>query len=645
MLDFIQSQLLFYLAIILVFFVPGYSLLFAIFGKKWPFSKAEAFFISFGAGLISTTFIILLIGRLAIPITGFSVVISIILFALICGGIFFLRQHKKILSTEKMLVFPEFSKMQFIALILLLVLTFFIKTIYLKDAILPSTTDLGHHMYWAKTVTITEKIPVYAKNNIDMETDSITAPSPIADFIIGEHLIFSAVNFISKIDFISYFPVLILLLIHMMGILTLFFLTRLIFKEYPQANTIAIATLFFIGPLYALASPQTKFVSGGVIGNIIGNFFIPLTIYFFLRALTEKSSTMLAFALFISLGMVYTHHLSTFVFIFIFFFSALFFILFNFREIKIHLNSWLKICLKPAPIGIMLLGIFFVFFIYTPTYLNTKAIGTAVGTPSKSTRIGVTLTELSNATTGKIRMAFSLFGLIMLIASRKRKKYYNIFIIGWTVTMLMISIEPGLFYINIPSNRISDYIIFPFSILSGFSFVYLFESLKDSKNKKQLLKPSFVLIAFLLLFTFSSMNGLHQNSSTLNTNKNIMSVLETYHVSNFLAQKTTANDIILKDHNYIAADSWIKLYFMHGYAYPLSRGYFKRYDDTTKNREQCTNLMISVPNAVETKKCFTGTKTNFLIVNPKFDSAQFLKSKNFWQVYASNDIAVFYKNN
>ncbi len=645
MLDIIQSQLLFYSAIILVFFVPGYSLLFAVFGKKWPFSKLEAFFISFGSGLILTTFIILLLGRMTIPINGFSVVFSIILFTFICGIIFFFRQHKKILSNEKILVFPEFSKMQFIAIILLLFLTFFIKTIYLKDTILPSTTDLGHHMYWAKTVTITGKMPVYAKNGMDIKTCIITPPTPIADFIIGEHLIFSAVNLISKIDFISYFPALILLLIHMMGILTLFFLTRLIFKEYSQANTIAIATLFFIGPLYALASPQTKFVSGGVIGNTIGNFFIPLTIYFFLRALTEKSSTMLAFALFISLGMVYTHHLSTFVFIFIFFFSVLFFLLFNFKEIKNYLNDWLKIFLKPAPLAIVFLGLVFVFFIYMPTYLNTKAIGTAVGTPSKSTRIGVSLVELSNATTGKIRMAFSLFGLAILIASRKRRKYYNIFIIGWAIAVLMISIEPGLFYVNIPSNRISDYIIFPFSILSGFSFVYLFELLKNSKNKKQLLKPNFVLITFLLLFTFSGMNGLHQNASTLNTNKNITSVLETYHVSNFLAQKTTINDIILKDHNYIAADSWIKLYFMHGYTYPLSRGYFKRYDDTTKAREQCTNLMISVPNTAEAKKCFAGTKTDFLVVNPKFDSAQFLKSRDFWQIYATNDIAVFYKNN
>ena len=645
MLDFILSQFLFYFAIVLVLFVPGYALLYALFGKKWPMSSLEAFFISLGLSIVSVNFIMLFLGRINLPLTRWSLFFSLLFFALICGAIHLKRWKKNEAQIKlKELALPVFSRMQLVAVILLLLLTFFIKTVYLKDTILPTSTDLGHHMYWAKTISVTGEIPVYAKVNIDMESNKLTEPQPIADFIIGEHLIFSAINLISGIDYISYFPSLILFLIHLMAILAMFSLTRLFFKDYRNANTIAIATLFFIGPLYALASPQAKFVSGGVIGNVLGNFFIPLCIYFFLRALMEKSSLMLALGLFVSLGMAYTHHLSTFIFIFIFIFSGLFFLIFNFRELKKYFRDWQKILFKPAPLAMLAIGVIFVFLIYTPTYLNTKAIDTAVGAPSKATRAGLTFDELSSAT-GKIRMALGLFGLALLFLAKKYRSYASAFLLGWALSLAAISLWPNLLFVDIPSTRIANYIVFPFSLLSGFTFVYFFDLLKDSEAKKQYLNPTFVLTAFLLLFTFLAMNGLRENASTLSTNIDVRTTLETYHASTFLAQRTTTQDIVLKDHNYLPADSWMKLYFMRGYTYPLSRGYFKRYDDEAKMREQCTNLMISTPSDPIAKECFAKTQTNFLMLNPKFDSMQFVKLKNFWKIYSADDLVIFYKNN
>jgi hypothetical protein len=645
MLDFILSQFLFYFAIVLVLFVPGYALIYALFGKKWPISSLEAFFISFGLSIVSVNFIMLFLGKINLPLTRWSLFFSLLLLTLICGAIYLKRWKKNEASVKlKELALPVFSRVQLVAVILLLLLTFFIKTVYLKDTILPTSTDLGHHMYWAKTISVSGKIPVYAKVNIDMESNKLTEPQPIADFIIGEHLIFSAINLVSGIDYISYFPSLILFLVHLMAILAMFSLTRLFFKDYTDANTIAIATLFFIGPLYALASPQAKFVSGGVIGNVFGNFFIPLCLYFFLRALMEKSSLMLALGLFVSLGMAYTHHLSTFIFIFIFIFSGLFFLIFNFRELKKYFRDWQKILFKPAPLVILAIGVIFVFLIYTPTYLNTKAIDTAVGAPSKATRAGLTFDELSDAT-GKIRMALGLFGLALLFLAKKYKSYAGAFLLGWALSLVAISLWPNLLFVDIPSDRIANYIVFPFSLLSGFTFVYFFDLLKDSEAKKQYLNPTFVLTAFLLLFTFLAMNGLRENASTLNTDVNVRATLETYHASTFLAQKTTTQDIVLKDHNYLPADSWMKLYFMRGYTYPLSRGYFKRYDDVAKMREQCTNLMISTPSDPIAKDCFSKTQTNFLMLNPKFDSMQFVKLKNFWKIYSADDLVIFYKNN
>lgn len=643
MLEFIQSQFLFYISIALVLFAPGYSLLFAIFGKKWLFSSLDAFIVSFGLSIISIDFIMLVMGRLGAHINRWSLIFFIALFIIACGIVFLLRLNNR-KEIENNIHFPNFSKMQFIAIIALLFLTIFIKTAYLKNTILPTSTDLGHHMYWAKTISLTGEIPEYAKVNIDLKTDKLTAPEPIADFIVGEHLIFAAINLISGISFISYFPALILFLIHLMSLLTTFILARTLFREYPNTNTISILTLFFIGPLYALASPQVKFVSGGVIGNTIGNFFIPLSIYFFLRAFTEKSSTMLAFAFFTSLGLAYTHHLSMFVFIFTFAFFGLFFIILNFKKIKEHFQDWIKLLFKIAPLAILVLGTFFIILIYTPTYLNTKAIDTAVGAPSKATREGLTFNQLSDAS-GSIRMALGLFGIALLLYTKKRKNYTSTLLLGWSISLVAISLKPSLFYVNIPSERIANYIIAPISIIGGFAFVYFFDLLKNYKDKKQYLNPNFILATFLLLITFLIMNGLRENTATLNTDQDIKATLETYHASRFLAQKTTTRDIILKDHNYLAADSWMKLYFMRGYTYPLSRGYFKRYEDETKAREQCTNIMISTPNTPEAKKCFSETRTNFIMLNPKFDSMQFIKLKNFWKIYSAEGIAIFYKKN
>ncbi len=85
----------------------------------------------------------------------------------------------------------------------------------------------------------------------------------------------------------------------------------------------------------------------------------------------------------------------------------------------------------------------------------------------------------------------------------------------------------------------------------------------------------------------------------------------------------------------------MKLSFLQGYTYPLSRGYFKRYEDETKPREQCTLWMIAIPNTPKGIQCFDETHVNIIVVNPHFDSVQFKKSDAFSSIYQSNDIAVY----
>jgi hypothetical protein len=497
-------------------------------------------------------------------------------------------------------------------------------------------------MYWAKIITTNGNLPRYEKVNIGSDF-TIQKPEPIADFIIGEHLIFSVIALASGSDFISTFPSLILFLVHIMSILTLFILTLLFFRNIPYGESVALLVLFLIGPLYALASPQAKFVSGGVIGNTIGNLFIPLAIFFYIRAFTEKKASMLAWAFFVSFGLAYTHHLSTFVFIFIILFSLLIFAAINFKQLFREMHEWLKIFIRFAPLAVLISGIIFIIFVYTPTYLNSSAIDTAVGTPSKESRAGLTLHQLK-MTAGEARFVFAILGLAALFLLRKAEKYKQAFLFGWIGSLIAMSLFPNWLFIDIPSNRIASYVVFPASIFAAYLFVRFFVFLRNNHNyNKNFLGSTFILIIFVIFALFIATDGLRDNSKTLTNNTSIGKSLQAYAASEYLSSFVTSQDMILKDHVYLSGDTWIKLFFMQDYNYPLSHVNLKRYTDAP-NREQCTNLMISMPSSREAKNCFAGTKTNFIMINPSKDGAQFNRLKNFWQVYVSDDTGIFYRN-
>ncbi|KKP93319.1 MAG: hypothetical protein US25_C0039G0003 [Candidatus Moranbacteria bacterium GW2011_GWE1_36_7] len=642
MLDFISSQITFYLTLVLVLFVPGIFLIIATKTYK-NFSMLELFVLAFGSSIVIIDFMLILLGRFPFNITRFSIIASIAFFSLICWAfhLYWKKKTNSKLIIQEQIPEPKTSKRSTLLIILILFLTIFIKTIYFKDAIFPTSTDLGHHMYWAKSITITEKLPIYEKAEISIDS-VIEKPTPIADFIIGEHLIFAAIAIISGIDFFSTFPVLTLFAIHIMTILSVFVLSRSLFKNSEHSNTISIATLLFIGPLFAIASPQAKFISGGVIGNDIGNLFIPLIILLFFKALEEKKSSLLAFALFLSLGLAYTHHLSTFVFIFILLFTIIAYTALNFKKLPKEAYSWLKMCLSPSVLTVLIVGAIFVFVLYTPTYLNTSAIDTAVGAPSKSTRTGLTLTQLKS-TAGEARFAFAFIGVIALFFAKNLGKYNQAFLLGWMCSLVLMSLKPDLLFIDIPSNRIASYVVYPIAIIAAYLFVTILGKIRSETQDKNYLRPAFLLITFFLLMTFVVSNGFYDNAQSLNAESSSKKALQTYNASEYLEIRTSSDDVILKDHNYLSGDAWIKLFFMRGYSYPLSRGFFKRYEDSTKLREQCTNLMISSPTENEADKCFTGTKTNFIMINPKMDSEQFYRSDDFWQVYSGDAVGIFYK--
>ena len=644
MQNFIFSQFIFYLTLIFVLFVPGYFLILATRLYK-EFSLLELFVLAFGSSISIVIFLVILLGRSPFHITQASVIGAIIFFCGVCYYFHYAyrKKNKITASISSQVPIHNMPRRQTFFVILLMFLTIFIDTIYFKGEIFPTATDLGHHMYWTKTITTTGLLPNYAKTDIGADY-TITQPSQIPDFIIGEHLFFAAIALISGAEFISAFPILVLFLVHIMSILAIFVLTRALFKNSSRRDIIAITALFLIGPLYALSSPQAKFISGGVIGNDVGNLFIPLAVLLYVKGLIEKKSNIIAYALFICLGMAYTHHLSTFVFIFLAFFTVVAYVILNFKTVLEDFKVWIKLFTAPSVLAVLAMGVVFIFLLYMPTYLNLHAINTAVGAPSKASRAGLTLTQLKS-TAGEARFAFAVIGVILLFFAANLGKYNQAFLIGWAAALTMMSLRPDWLFVDIPSDRIASYVVYPVTIIASYMFVCLFSSFKSETKERNYMSPIFLIVTFFIVMAFVTTSGFSDNAQSLNPNKNTADALQTFAASQYLSDHSTASDIILKDHNYIAADSWIKLFFMQGYNYPLSRGYFKRYQDTTKSREQCTNYMISDPSGDEALKCYTGTKTDFIMIDPKMDSAQFHRLPEFWQVYSSDAISVFYKTN
>jgi len=656
MLNFLQNQILFYAALVFVLFLPGHFLLLAIFGKSKILSQLEKFIISFGLSIAVLDFILFAYSGLKISISRPSIIIGLLLFMAASFGIYRFRLRKNRLDYEESeRTLFSFSRHQLALILLIIFLAFFIKTAFLSQTISPNATDLGHHMYWSKWMVENHRLPDY---------------DGLPDFIVGEQTIFGTIGILSGLSFFSAFPPVILHLVNILGILTVFILTLRIFKK----KNIAILSLLFVGVLYAVTAPQSKFVSGGVIGNILGNFLMPLAFYLYCRAFESIFSTpllppgegarradegaestnveisaskiFLSLAIFVTFGLFYTHHLTALIFLFVFAFLVLFFLAANCKDIKIILSKVWKVFFSPPVLAIFIGGLIFFFFIFTPNYINPSAVNTAVGAPSKASREGLTIANLRTSI-GEDRLGLGFFGLAILLFHLRKKRwdFGYLAVFSWGAIIFLLAFAPRLFFINLPSDRIGNYLSYPFSILSAYGIYAVFKNpaLKNGKNQKPF-GNSLVRLAFMIIFGFIFIKGISDSAEAIPIQNDYDGLVETFRSSAYLAERTNTDDGIIKDHNYIAGDSWIKLFFMRGYKYPLSRGYFKRYDDTTKPREMCTLYMISNPGGKDSEQCYSDTKTDFVMVNPRYDSVQFRKLNEFNQIYMSPEVAIYYKD-
>ncbi len=627
----------FLLALIGAFFVPGFVWWRAIFGRS--FSCLEELVFGFLASLAAIDIIMLTLGRVGLPLSVPYIGGSLVFLTLIGGAILWARKPLAGSTTEPV---PTFSKNGLRIFFVLFALTLFIRTIYLAPNILPTATDLGHHVYWAEVIRETRALPTYEKIEVVVDpatgTATVAAPRGIADFIIGEHLPLAFLSALSGLAMTSAFPILFLHLINLLSVLAVVALAFRIaqpFADRVRPEYVALAALLILGPLFALASPQAKFVTGGVVGNIFGNLFIPAVLLLFYRGLAERRSVFIALGLFFSFILAYTHHLSTLVLAFVLagvIALTAFGLAFARRD---FIRDWLRLAISPVVLSFLFVAGVFMALVALPTYLDTAAIDSAIGTPTKTTRTGLSFFQVSNSI-GMGRVALGVFGILLVLGFVRRRPIETAFATGWGGILLVMAMYPHLLLLDIPSSRIGSYIAYPLGLTAAFALAWLFTALWS----RSVLPTSFRVISLAAVLVFLVGSGSFDNASSLTNKDRSRELVQTFAATEYLAAHTDG-EMILKDHNYLSADAWMKLFFARDYGYPLSRGLFGRYEEGGNRRERCTLAMISTPNTTFGEACFKTTEVRYLVVNPEYDKAQFEKSDSFAKLYTSQTAAIF----
>lgn len=606
-----------------VFFLPGFFLLLAFFG--WRGNKMTFFersVLTVPLSIISVDLIVIFFNRIGILIKGPVLIGAILIFCFLNYAVFQIRfknirKNKKETESQESELF-NFTTRQTVFILISIFLAVFIRTTYLSDTIVPSATDLGHHMYWSQTIVDSGRLPNYG----------------VPDFIVGEHIIFAVVNLLSSVGFLTAMPTLVLLLANVAGIFTLAILAGRMFGD----RRITAAAIFTMGLLYAVSAPQTKYVSGGVVGNVIGDMLIPVCLYFFYRALTEKSELFAGLFIISLTGLLYTHHLSAFVLLYSIAAIAVIYLVLNIKNIIPIFSSWIRIFSKPFPLAIIAVAAIFFLFIHTPTYFNFAALKQATGSPAKITRQGLDFSQIEG-NAGSARIILGLIGFLLLIFNIKRRDYKYSFALGWAAVILVMTWKPAWLYVNIPSDRVGNYLFLPFSLLAAYGLVAFFQTFQKSATK------FFASVLLFILMFFVVTNGLADSADAFHSKNQFQQIVETYHSARYLAGTVDTNkDNILKDHINIAADTWYKLFFRKDYNYPLSRTTLSRYSDPAKSHETCTRDMISEPDSDQGKMCFKQTGVDYVILNSQFEGTSFNALPDFSKVYSSGYIAIFKRN-
>ena len=649
MMEFIAQNVLFVSVLIAVMFVPGVVLMRFV-DKKKIFDPVETLFVAFVLSLTVALFSGIVMDVLHIPITLFSLgaeyVVWMILF------VWFVR---KTIDNSKEFLISRNKKSYSVAFAVIFGIAILLKSVFLFQNPVPISTDLGHHMYWSKTIVETGVLPQYEEREIlmaqsDGDKHAISDPEPISDVIVGEHILFATVALLTGTSLISVYPLVVLFMIHSITMLGVYLLARRLFSGLPLCEVISVMALFGFGILFGLDSPQMKYVSGGVVGNIFGFLFIVGTVLTFLVALMKRSAGLLSLGIVFSFTLAYTHHLSTLLFalslagILVFLF---------FTERKFMVREVLPLLWDFRVLGTLGVGLVMFFLVWTPSYITNNAVQTVVGSPvEKEEHMGMTLEEYAGAV-GEDRMYFGFFsiGFLMflfwwrryhLMRSKKDASASPFFVgsvlVGWSLPLLVLVFFPSVVGIDIPSGRVANYTIIPFVLLWALCVVGIFSLMKRENAHKKVFMTGFVVLFFLGF----SLEGWLDNFSLLNAGTSMVKGMELHRLASYLGEWYEEKDeVVLYDHININGGSWMKLYFMRDYNYPMYRAHLFRYDRASDKTETCTLSAISTPESAEAKKCYQDLSVSAIAINEALDGKPFRENEDFSRVYAGKNYAIY----
>jgi len=469
---FILGQFPLFFSIVLVFVAPGFSIVSFLERKRRslsPFERAAAWP---ALSIVAVTLLMITMGTFGVTLSATTV--GIALGASSTALLLASRIGKKDPETA----IPDRAKTPK-ALPAVFAALLVIKALYLVPTLIPNSTDLGHHLFWIEKIAETGSLPTYESRDIVTDDDgnpSIGPVHPISDFIIGEHLALSAVRMLSGRDFTTPGAVIALFFIHIASLLAAYALARRLTDHLPRSEAIATWTILLLGAFYAFGPPQLKYIEGGVVGNTFGNLMIPVAFLLLTVSIRDRRPEWFATFVLLVFGLAYTHHLSTLVFAVATFTAGVLFLVFdrkNFRE------SLLPSLLDRRTIAVIGLCLAFLAFVRLPSYLANSAVETVVGSAEKSEHLGLAFSKLIQIS-GDPRMAFSIFGLLLLATfpSIRRKDTLAI-LAGWTLPLLLFSLVPEIFRIDLPSARVANYLETPLTIAAAIAIVMLSDRIKD----------------------------------------------------------------------------------------------------------------------------------------------------------------------
>ena len=654
MFDFFAGQLWFLMVLVLVLWIPGRMGVSVLERKKRFLTLAERGAISVVLSVVFTDFLMIVLGRLGIALDAFPVGTGIAL-----GSAFFWGcarwsalgarsvethgnaslQHKTHghASLPKTLGNTSLST----AFLLVFALAVVIKLVYIVPNIVPVSTDLGHHTFWVEKIVQEKKLPEYREQEIEKDANGkniVGEAKPISDFIEGEHLMLAAVAMLSGKNPVSAFSITTLFFVHLATLLAMYALGRRLFEKFVWRESVGVWTLFFFGVLYALGESQLRYVTGGAVGNVLGNLFIPTAFLLLVLAVRKKRADLLVAAMLVVFGLVYTHHLSTLLCVFSLAGTLIALLIGQRRTLVKNIFPLLH---GRATILALLSYIVFFFVVYTPAYIRNMAVTSVVGAPENEEHLGFSFIQLATAV-GEPRMVLGLLGLGLLLFFRKtREDESTALLFGWTIPLAFLVLFPDLAHINLPSARVANYLVFPLSIVSAFAFLALFRKLKRFGG----LSPRLLGVLAVFAVLAVSYRGFADNDLFMKTRPSQTErALELFSAAKYLSTEIPQDVMVMHDHINIPGDSWIKLFFLRDYNYPFYRALLFRYDRATDKQEKCTLYIFSKPDSAEAKQCQEDLNVRAVLVDEKLDGQQFQHFKNYWKVYSDPFHSVYVRS-